>query len=67
MLKIFGQFVQLLPVMSPVFASIKILVREENIARITKRCPENITLAVKFVKLLLPNVKRKKKRKKLQL
>ena len=31
----------------------------QNIARIAKRCPENITSVVKCVKLFLPNVLRK--------
>ena len=31
----------------------------KNIARIAKRCPENIASVVKFVKLFLPKVLRK--------
>ena len=55
--------------LSPSFLSfIKIRAREEiitaemdwtNIVRIAKRCPENITSVVKYVKLLFPKVLRK--------
>ena len=36
------------------------LVKKKNIARIAKRCPENITLVVKCVMLLFPKKRRKK-------
>ena len=42
----------------------KITQPPEKIAIIAKRCPENITLVVKCVKLLFAKVLRKKKKKK---